>query len=134
MEDILSLKSYEDFMSAIGRNSAEYDEVVLEVNPDKMKRVMSIAAKIINLSDCGFFGMSITPSGRDIIMRVRCDNLFIDGENVLSATPYLKMLQDVSEISAERFDGHILLELRISNVFEDVDEEAIWDEIFSYMK
>ena len=50
MEDILSLKSCEDFMSAIGRNSAEYDEVVLEVNPDKMKRVMSIAAKIINIS------------------------------------------------------------------------------------
>lgn len=133
MEDILSLKSCDRFMAEIGRASPEYDELAIELNPDKLKRMMSIAAKIMDLSNSGFFGMSLIPDGMDLIMRVRVDNLFIEGENVMSVTPYLKMFQDVSEISLELVDGHILLEIRISDVYEKVDLDGIVDEIIDLL-
>ena len=133
MEDILSLKSCDRFMAEIGRDSPEYDELALELNPDKLKRMMLIATKIMDLSSGGFFGMSLIPDGMDLIMRVRVDNLFIEGENVMSVTPYLKMLQDVSEISLELADGHILLEIRISDVYENVDLDGMVNEIIDLL-
>ena len=129
MEDILHIGNYEKFMVATKRNIDEFEEKAFELNQDKMERAMEIVSKLAFLSNGDFLGTSLVPDDKDLLITVRCASIFPNGANVVSLTPYLKMFRDVTDISVEPLDGHILIVLRMSNVYEELNLEEIEDDI-----